>query len=253
MVDLFSVSGPDLDGGYRNIRAGAHAVERELRETLEKFWTVYQPFADPNFVAEFAREPDSRFWEMYVAYQLLDAGKTLLPTAERSRRGGQPDVCVLDGDRRIWIEAIAPDIGDDGPDQVRGPVPLNEEGGLAPAPTRQVQLRTTSALWTKAQKITQYIQDGVIGEDEVALVAIGAGRFGLTRTTIRCRRTSPLCFRSGRKSSLSISRRTRSSISASSHPSTSSEQGVKFRAPRFSTNGSGRFQGSSGRGYLSAT
>ena len=179
MVDLFSLSGPDLDGGYLNIRAGAHAVERELRETLENFWAVYQPFADPNFVAEFAREPESRFWEMYVACQLLDAGKTLLPTAERSRRGGQPDVCVLDGDRQIWVEAIAPDTGDEGPDQVRGPVPINEGGGLMPAPTRQVQLRTTSALWTKTQKIEQYIRDGVIGTDEVALVAIGAGRFGL--------------------------------------------------------------------------
>lgn len=179
MVDLFSFSAPDLDRGYLNIQAGAHAVERELRDTLERLWAVYQPFADQNFAAEFAREPDSRFWEMYFANQLLDAGKTLLPTAERSRRGGQPDVCVLDGDRRIWIEAIAPDIGDDGPDQVRGPVPINEGGGLAPAPTRQVQLRTTSALWAKTQKIGQYMRDGVIGADEVALVAIGAGRFGL--------------------------------------------------------------------------
>ena len=179
MVDLFSFSGPDLDRGYLNIQAGAHAVERELRDTLERLWAVYQPFADPNFVAEFAREQDSRFWEMYFANQLLDAGKTLLPTAERSRRGGQPDVCVVDGDRRIWIEAIAPDIGDDGRDQVRGPIPINEGGGLAPAPTRQVQPRTTSALWTKTQKIGQYIRDGVIGADEVALVAIGAGRFGL--------------------------------------------------------------------------
>lgn len=168
-----------MDRGYLNIQAGAHAIERELRETLEKLWAVYEPFADPNFVGEFAREPDTRFWEMYVACQLLDAGKTLLPTVERSRQGGQPDVCILDGDRRIWIEAIAPDIGAAGPDQVRGPVPINEGGGLAPAPTRQVQLRTTSALWTKTQKIQQYIRDGVIGADEIALVAIGAGRFGL--------------------------------------------------------------------------
>lgn len=179
MADLFSVSGPDLDQGYLNIQAGAAAVERELRAVLEKMWSDYEPFADPNFVAEFAREPDARFWEMYVTCQLLEAGKTLLPTVDRSRQGGQPDVCVLDGDRRIWIEAIAPDVGDEGPDQVRGPVPINQGGGLALAPTRQVQLRTTSALWTKTQKIKRYIRDGVIGADEVALVAVGAGRFGL--------------------------------------------------------------------------
>lgn len=179
MVDLFSSAGPDLDRGYLNLQAGEHPIERELRQYLEALWAVYEPYADPNFAAEFAREPDTRFWEMYVACQLLGAGKSLLPTIERSRRGGQPDVCVLDGERRIWIEAIAPDVGDVGPDQVRGPVPINEGGGLAPAPTRQVQLRTTSALWSKTQKIERYIRDGVIGVDEIALVAIGGGRFGL--------------------------------------------------------------------------
>lgn len=179
MVELFSFSGPDLDRGYLNIQAGAHAIERELRATLENLWAAYEPFADPNFIAEFAREPDARFWEMFVACQLLDAGRTLLPTVERTRRGGQPDICILNSDRRIWIEAIAPDIGAADPDQVRGPVPINEGGGLAPAPTRQVQLRITSALWTKTQKIQRYIRHGVIGRDEVALVAIGGGRFGL--------------------------------------------------------------------------
>ncbi len=41
-----------MDRGYLNIQASGHAIERELRETLE----------------------------MYVACRLLDAGKTLLPT-----------------------------------------------------------------------------------------------------------------------------------------------------------------------------
>lgn len=179
MSDLFATEGEDLDLGYRNLRAGKHRVERELRGILEALWAMYEPYADPNFVGEFAREPDTRFWEMYLACQLLEAGKTLLPTAERCRRGGQPDICVLDVGRRIWIEAIAPDVGAAGPDQVRGPVPINEGGGVAPAPERQAQLRMTSALWTKTQKIEQYIRDGVIAPDEVALVAIGAGRFGL--------------------------------------------------------------------------
>lgn len=84
LVDLFLAVGPDLDRGYLNLQAGAHEIERELRETLEALWAVYEPYADPNFAAEFAREPDTRFWEMYVACQLLDAGKTLLPTVERS-------------------------------------------------------------------------------------------------------------------------------------------------------------------------
>ena len=179
MIDLFSVTGEDINVGYRNLQAGEHRVEREIRATLEDLWSVYEPYADPNFVGEFAREPEVRFWEMYIACQLLEAGRELMPTSQRPNLGGQPDICVLDRGRRIWIEAVAPDVGAAGPDQVVSPVPINEGGGLMPAPERQAQLRFTSALWTKTQKIEKYMQEGVIAPDEVALVAIGAGRFGL--------------------------------------------------------------------------
>lgn len=179
MPDLFSVSVDDADVGYRNVRAGVYQVERELREALEAMWATYEPYADRAFVEAFARTPDPRFWEMFLGCQLLAAGKTLLPTSDRQRRGGQPDICVVEGSSKIWIEAIAPDVGDAGPDQVRGPVPVNEGGGLVPAPIRQAQLRTTSALWTKTQKVDRYRRDGVIARAEPALIAIGAGRFGI--------------------------------------------------------------------------
>jgi hypothetical protein len=58
-------------------------------------------------------------------------------------------------------------------------VPINEGGGPAPAPIRQAQLRTTSALWKKTQKIERYIREGVIAAGDVRLIAIGAGRFGV--------------------------------------------------------------------------
>jgi hypothetical protein len=80
--------------------------------------------------------------------------------------------------RRIWIEAIAPDHGPPGPDQVVRPVPLNEGGGLIPAPVRQAQLRTTGAFWAKFRKILRYLQEGVIGADDVRIIAISASRFG---------------------------------------------------------------------------
>lgn len=65
----------------------------------------------------------------------------------------------------------------DGPDQVRGPVPINKGGGLASAPIRQAQLRTTSALWTKSRIVQRYLDEGVIAAGDVRLIAIGAGRF----------------------------------------------------------------------------
>jgi hypothetical protein len=82
-------------------------------------WATYQPYADPDFPQGFARDVDGRFWEMYLGCTLLESGRTLLPVIEGQRAGGQPDLCVIEGRRRIWIEAIAPDEGGPGPDRVQ--------------------------------------------------------------------------------------------------------------------------------------
>jgi hypothetical protein len=178
MNSLFEIEGADLDLGYINIREGSFAAEREIREMLDAMWQTYEPYADPDFRPGFAHDPEGRFWEMYLGFALIRAGKSLLPRCDRQRPGGQPDICVLDGERRIWIEAIAPDRGDEGPDQVRGSQPINRGGSFEPVPVREAQLRLTSALWTKSQKVQAYLQTGVIGPSDVRLIAISGGRFG---------------------------------------------------------------------------
>ena len=178
MSDLWNVSGKNLDIGYINIRDAQHRCEVAIREALDDLWTRYAPYADPDFKEAFARDPAARFWEMHLGCRLLAAGKTLLAAVDRRRDGGQPDICVLDEGRRIWIEAIAPEPGAEGPDQVRGPKPINKGGGLVAAPVRQVQLRASSALLTKTRVIEKYLRGGTIGAEDVRLVAIGAGRFG---------------------------------------------------------------------------
>jgi hypothetical protein len=44
---------------------------------------------------------------------------------------------------------------------------------------RQAQLRTSSAFWTKAQKIGRYIEQGVIAPEDTRIIAISASRFGV--------------------------------------------------------------------------
>lgn len=178
MTRIFDYDGRNLNQGFVNIRAAAHWSERQMHDFVEGLWEVYEPYADPGFREGFARDPDARFWEMYLGCALLDAGRALLPATDRARVGGQPDLCVLDGDRRIWIEAIAPDEGQEGPDQIVRPVPLNEGGGWIAAPTRQAQLRMTSAFWTKVRVIRRYVEQGVIGEQDTRIIAISASRFG---------------------------------------------------------------------------
>lgn len=179
MSDLFDVDGTNLDLGFANLKAAESPVEQQLRALLQAMWTRYEPYADSDFRQGFARDIDGRFWEMYLGCTLLDAGRTLLPVVDRQRDGGQPDLCVLEDGRRIWIEAITPDAGTPGPDQVVRPVPINEGGGVTAAPVRQAQLRTSTAFWTKAQKIGRYIEQGVIAPQDTRIIAISASRFGV--------------------------------------------------------------------------
>lgn len=179
MSDLFDVDGANLDPGFENLKAAESPIEQQLRAMLQEMWSRYEPYADSDFRHGFARDVDGRFWEMYLGCTLLEAGRTLLPVVERQRDGGQPDLCVLEDGRRIWIEAITPDEGAPGPDQIVRPVPINEGGGLVAAPIRQAQLRTSSAFWTKAQKIGRYIEQGVIAPDDPRIIAISASRFGI--------------------------------------------------------------------------
>ncbi|MFD2265404.1 hypothetical protein ACFSM5_21050 [Lacibacterium aquatile] len=173
MPGLFDIDGPQLDRAYVNIRAADHPGTREIREVIEQMWPVYESYADPGFAQGFAQDVDARFWEMYLGCTLLEAGRTLLPANQRQRAGGQPDLCVLEGERRIWIEAIAPGGGDPGPDQVVQPM-----NGVFTAPTRQTQLRLSSAFFTKAQKLARYLQQGVIAPDEPRIIAISGSRLG---------------------------------------------------------------------------
>ena len=179
MCDIFSVQGDNLSQGYINIRNARARPEEEIRAIVQRMWAAYEPFADADFCEGFARDVDGRFWEMFLGYTLLEAGYELLPNCERLAEGGQPDLCVLTEGVRICIEATTPTIGVPGPDQVVGPVPVNEGGGVAPMPVRQSQLRTTSAFWTKAQIVQRYINEGVIEPGDVRLIAISASRFPL--------------------------------------------------------------------------
>ncbi|MGV2981967.1 hypothetical protein ACERNI_17500 [Camelimonas sp. ID_303_24] len=179
MNRIFDFDGPNLNKGFIHLRAAEHPEEKRLHGIIEGMWERYEPYADPDFRDGFARDVDGRFWEMYLGWTFLEAGHALLPASDRLREGGQPDLCILTDKGRIWIEAIAPDEGDAGPDRITRPVPMNEGGGLFAAPVRQAQLRTTSAFWTKFKVIQKYLKEGVIGADEVRLIAISASRFGV--------------------------------------------------------------------------
>lgn len=182
MCGIFDIDGDGLDIGYVNIKAGLAAPEREMRDLIESLWAEYEPYADCDFCEGFAQDVDGRFWEMLLGVTLLHSGHQLLHRSERSTDGGQPDLCVVEEDRRTWIEAIAPTKGEEGSDQVPDILPINEGGGVVPVPLRETQLRTTSAFWTKSQRVQAYLEEGVIGPSDRRIIAISASRFAAVAT-----------------------------------------------------------------------
>jgi hypothetical protein len=150
----------------------------QIRQGLEKLWQRYEPYADKNFVSEFGRHPEERFWEMYLGGRLLDGRKALRKRKQLSKAGRDegPDFCIQKGRRRIWIEVIAPSPGNE---ENLDKVPHLFASGAQEDARRQIELRIASALKAKADKFARYKEKGRIDDKDSCIIAISASQFAL--------------------------------------------------------------------------
>lgn len=137
-------------------------AQRQLVETL---WARYEPHADPRFPQKIARRFHHHFWEMYLSCALMDQGYQLAPKC--SDQG--PDICVLESDQRIWVEAIAPGRGE-GVDAV----PLPRVGGQY-VPESKVILRLRSAIEEKWRQYDAHLAAQIISPGDSYVVAVNGG------------------------------------------------------------------------------
>jgi hypothetical protein len=186
-MGLFDIDVPESTKGWQNLKAAESQTEAWIKVELEKLWQSHEPFADDAFRSEFARQPEPRFWEMYLTTHLLRGRRGLIPRRDiaRCKNGDKgPEVGIRKSNRVIWIEAIAPDKGDDALDQVPQFLPAGtSERILRAAPRREVELRITSALYKKALVFRHYRKEGIIGEKDSCIVAISAAQFALQTVT----------------------------------------------------------------------
>jgi hypothetical protein len=187
-MGLFDIDDPNAALGYRNFRAGASEDGAQIKAGLEALWVKYQPYADTNFLKAFSEAPEDRFWEMYLAVMLLKARKRLRPRAEltKASRNKGPDICIPKRRRKIWVEAIAPDPGDDikNLDRVPDLFPASADGNRE-APRREIELRITSSLFKKMEYFQSLKKEGVVGETDSCVIAITAGKFALQAADFR--------------------------------------------------------------------
>lgn len=164
---LFSYTGDGASVVYRNLRDLDRDIVIAIRGYIDGLWQIYRQFADRDFVAEFPRRPEERFWEMYLGCSLLDMGLEL----RKSDPG--PDLLVIKDDKRIWIEATAPTAGDqDSKDRVPEIVPISEGGTAQRVPVEQIIMRYTSAIEEKRRKFARYAERNVVSGEDVCIIAV---------------------------------------------------------------------------------
>ena len=81
---LFNGSLEAHDELYRLLRDDPECAH--LREFADRLWEKFEPYADTHFRRAIADSFHSRFWEMYLAFGLLNSGCRLLETSIKPGR-----------------------------------------------------------------------------------------------------------------------------------------------------------------------
>ncbi|CAO3429332.1 hypothetical protein [Azospirillum doebereinerae] len=143
--------------------------------SLMALWNRFRTLADPHFAVELCGGDESRFaqrvWEMLVADRLMSAGFNV-SSADKG-----PDFLVEKDGKKIWVEAIAPDIGD-GPNRLPNSYISPKDSEEIDIPYQQILLRWTAAISEKRKKYIDFIESGVIEVSDPYVIAINSCLLG---------------------------------------------------------------------------
>lgn len=163
---------PEISGSDKNYLALRDNPKfTDLREYCEFLWSRFCLYADKSFRFEFANHLHSRFWEMYLANELLDNGLGLIP---RNTIMG-PDIQLKIGRTSVWIEAIAPEEGE-GDDSVPN---IFNHFRYDPIPEDQIILRFTNAITEKYKRYEEYVESGIVNLEDIFVIALNSGVIGM--------------------------------------------------------------------------
>jgi hypothetical protein len=159
----------NCDATYRALCEPARERNAVIRAHCETLWADFADLADPDFVQRFPFEFHQRWFEMYLGAALRRAG------CDVSAPKPGPDFQLRDGDRRIFIEAIAPTAGNpEHADAVPESVYRDERGVpiAVRVPHNQITLRLAQAFRAKADSFDRYRVRGLVTVDDACVIAI---------------------------------------------------------------------------------
>jgi len=142
-------------------------VRQDIRDFVEQLWSRYEPYCgDAQFLPEVRRHFSQFTWQMYVGVCLLEAGHTL----EKAAPDG-PDHKTLMMGRRVWVECIAPGVGEGNnvTERTIQSWTKTEAGGYGmyrPPADDKIAARLTGALYNKVQQHRRWVAKGIVSADD---------------------------------------------------------------------------------------
>jgi type I restriction enzyme S subunit len=170
VASLFATAPLNACPAYSNLRSATDGFGLAAREHCDDLWRDFAVLADENFVSAFPFQLHERWFEMYLAVGLLRAGLNV------SCPKPGPDVLLMHGGRRIWIEATCATPGVRGlPDSVPEPrywKPGEGEPEATDRPTGAMTLRIRNSLDAKERVFASYVANGIVPPGDITMIAI---------------------------------------------------------------------------------
>lgn len=170
---------------YRDLRDNPKAAD--IKSKIENLWEKYEPYAHKSFLKKIQIEFYQRWWEMYL-FVGLDNIKCNL-NYDKSDKG--PDFFIPCKNNKIWIEAVAPKIGDKS-DKV--PEFKFEASDL---PKDKCLLRLSQKLNDKRDIFEKHILRETIGIKDICVIALSSCNLNQFGTLLDFPQPAPLSVLAG--------------------------------------------------------
>jgi hypothetical protein len=163
---IFKING--TDEVYCAIKDGINPRCQKAKIFVEELWGKAHRYLDPDALKELPVQFHQRFWEIYLAAALLDAGLNL----QHSNGRDGPDICVkADDGSKVWVEAVTAS-----PGQGNDAVQEAELGTVRSVPDDPIKLRLLNAFSEKTRKYKRYKEKNWIGLEDPYIIAINASQ-----------------------------------------------------------------------------
>ncbi|MBW4553086.1 MAG: hypothetical protein KME35_18535 [Aphanocapsa sp. GSE-SYN-MK-11-07L] len=157
-----------MDEVYCDIKNEINSNCQESKIFVEQLWRKAHQYLDSDILKELPDQFHQRFWEIYLAASLLEAGLNL----QRSSGRDGSDICIKANDgSKIWVEAVTASLG-----QGNDAVQETEIGAVRSVPDDQIKLRLLNAFAEKSRKYRCYREKNWVGSEEPYIIAINAAQ-----------------------------------------------------------------------------